>query len=109
MHTKHPPVIKNNFFLNGALHYINVQELFTYHRIVFLLFYIYTLKVVVSSIAVVWLTGQHEWSYVYLLYFDGRNTFLFHIESGSQQADSVLIHYFSLLFSNLGFLFLNDA
>ena len=88
MYTTHP--LLSTFFLkNDALYYMNVQKLFTYHRIVFLIFYIYTLKVVVSSIAVVWPTGHPAWSYIYLLYFDKRNTFSYHLELGSQQADCV--------------------
>ena len=42
MQTKHPILLK--ILKNDALHYINVQELFTYHRIVFLIIilHIYT-------------------------------------------------------------------
>ena len=65
--------------------------------------------VVLSSIAVVWLTGHPAWLYVYLLYFDERNTFSYDLELGGQQANSVLICNFSLLFSNPSFLFLSNA
>ena len=58
MHTEHPPLSKH-FLKNAAFYHINVQKLFHITELFFLIIiYIYTLKVVVSGIAVVQPTGQ---------------------------------------------------
>ena len=82
LHTKHPPLLKTFLKKKWCSLLYKCTEFLTYHRIVFLLFYIYTLNVVFSSIAVVWLTGWHAWSYIYPLYFDKRNIFFIWLRVG---------------------------